>query len=76
MPHDEWASCPHCYQQAFGRKEIEELFGYRYDNTTPQSWCRECRTKQLKEKNCSYTECPFWGEDDCSTNHDCLCEDD
>lgn len=44
MPHYEIAICPHCGKQACGKDEIEELFGYRYDGTMPQSWCRECRS--------------------------------
>ncbi|MCH4210686.1 MAG: hypothetical protein LKF75_03260 [Bacilli bacterium] len=43
MPHFEEATCPHCGKTAYGRAEIEEEFGYRYDGTIPQSWCRECR---------------------------------
>ena len=45
MPHYEMAECPHCGKTAFGKDEIEELFGYRYGGTMPQSWCRECRSK-------------------------------
>lgn len=44
MPHYEIAICPHCGKQACGKDEIEELFGYRYDDTMPQSWCKECRS--------------------------------
>lgn len=46
MPHFEIkiAICPHCGRQAQGEDEIEELFGYRYDGTVPQSWCRHCRS--------------------------------
>lgn len=44
MPHYEIAICPHCGKQACGKDNIEELFGYRYDGTVPQSWCRECRS--------------------------------
>lgn len=44
MPHGEYAECPNCGKVAHGEDEIEELFGYRYDGTKPQSWCRECRS--------------------------------
>ncbi len=40
MPHDEWTSCPKCGKSEWGRSEIEELFGYIYDGTIPQSWCK------------------------------------
>lgn len=43
MPHGEYAQCPHCGKVAVGKEKIEELFGYRYDGTKPQSWCKECR---------------------------------
>lgn len=49
MPHGEYAECPHCGLVAHGRDEIEELFGYRYDGTMPQSWCRECRSSRDEE---------------------------
>lgn len=44
MPHGEYAECPQCGKTAYGHDEIEELFGYRYAGTMPQSWCRECRS--------------------------------
>lgn len=44
MPHGEYAECPQCGKIARGRDEIEELFGYRYEGTKPQSWCKECRS--------------------------------
>lgn len=44
MPHYEIAICSHGGKQACGKDKIEELFGYRYDGTMPQSWCRECRS--------------------------------
>ena len=49
MPHYEEAECPNCGKVAYGRRQIEELFGYRYDGTTPQSWCRECRSAGKKD---------------------------
>ena len=45
MPHGEYAECPQCGVTAHGKDEIEEIFGYRYGGTMPQSWCRECRSK-------------------------------
>lgn len=51
MPHGEYAECPHCGKVAHGREEIEELFGYRYLGTVPQSWCRECRSKHGGEED-------------------------
>jgi hypothetical protein len=45
MSHYEMAECPHCGKTVFGKKEIEELFGYRYGGTMPQSWCKECRAR-------------------------------
>lgn len=75
MPHDEIAICPQCGKVAYGRKEIEEKFGYR-NGSLPQSWCRECRSKGSK---CYYTDCPFWGEDSyprCSYDTKCPLNDD
>ena len=46
MPHGEYAECPQCGLVAHGEDEIEELFGYRYGHTKPQSWCKECRNKE------------------------------
>ena len=43
MPYGNYAECPHCGKMARGDDEIEELFGYRYGHTKPQSWCKECR---------------------------------
>ena len=60
MPHFEMAECPVCGKTAYGRNEIEEEFGYRYDGTVPQSWCRKCRSLG---SSCGYTDCPFWGDD-------------
>ena len=55
MPYtDNYAECPRCNKKAFGKDEIEELFGYRNmgdGRVIPQSHCRECRIEELKEKN-------------------------
>lgn len=51
---DNWAQCPHCGKEAKSRKEVEEKFGYRNmgdGRYIPQSHCRECRLKELEEKN-------------------------
>ena len=50
MSNGEYAECPQCGKVAYGKEEIEELFGYRYDGKKPQSWCRECRSSGGKEK--------------------------
>ena len=76
MPHDEWAECPNCGKIAWGRSEIEQEFGYRYDGTKPQSWCRSCRARERNEKNCGYTDCPWYGEPKCSSRYDCPFDDD
>lgn len=44
MPHFEMAECPVCGKTEYGRNEIDKEFGYRYDATVPQSWCRKCRS--------------------------------
>lgn len=43
MAHGEYAECPQCGEIAYGHDEIDEVFGYRYDGTKPQSWCKACR---------------------------------
>lgn len=35
-------ACPQCGKQAEGEDQIDDLFGWRYEDT-PQSWCKECR---------------------------------
>ena len=40
----EMARCPVCGKTAYGRSDIEDAFGFRYDGTMPQSWCRKCRS--------------------------------
>lgn len=37
MPHFEMAECPVCGKTAYGRNKIEEEFGYRNNDTVPQS---------------------------------------
>ena len=46
----ERAKCPRCNKAAYFRNEIEKEFGYRNMGglTRPQSWCRECRKRQIK----------------------------
>ena len=43
MPHGNYATCPQCGITAYGDDEIEEIFGFRYNGTKPQSWCKACR---------------------------------
>lgn len=76
MAHGVWAECPQCGKVAMSSDEIEEKFGYRYDGTKPQAWCKECRARERKEANCGYTDCPWHGESNCSTRFDCPCNDD
>jgi len=35
--------CPKCHIWAEGEEQIDELFGWRYEGQTPQSWCKTCR---------------------------------
>lgn len=54
MPYGEYAECPNCGKTAYGKDEIEELFGYRnigYGKVIPQSWCKECRNNSSKDNN-------------------------
>ena len=44
MPHGNYAECPQCGLIARGDDKIEELFGFRYGHTKPQSWCKSCRS--------------------------------
>ncbi len=44
MPNGNYAECPQCGIVAYGDEEIEEIFGFRYEGTRPQSWCKECRS--------------------------------
>lgn len=45
MAHGEYAECPKCGVVARD-EEIEEVFGYRYAGTKPQSWCKDCRNSK------------------------------
>ena len=38
-------TCPNCTKKAYGKAQIESLFGYRNDkgNVIPQSYCKPCR---------------------------------
>lgn len=54
MPYGEYAECPRCGRIARGRDEIDRVFGYRYDGTKPQSWCKDCRAGRE----------PWMGDDD------------
>lgn len=49
---DSWCSCPFCNQKANNLSEISNLFGWRDPKKTvnkiPQSYCKECRSKQSK----------------------------
>ena len=40
-------TCPNCAKKAYGKTQIETLFGFRNDkgNIIPQSYCRPCRSK-------------------------------
>lgn len=51
MPYGEYAKCPHFGKYAYGAEEIEEFFGYRYNGTRPQSWCKECRNSNEDEED-------------------------
>lgn len=51
MPHGEYAQCPQCGKVAFGHDEIETEFGYRYNGTAPQSWCRTCRSSKSNDNS-------------------------
>lgn len=45
----EYAVCPHCPSEAYGRSAIRSIFGYRMmanGEIIPQSWCRSCRKKR------------------------------
>ena len=46
MPYGSYAECPNCGVVAHGDDEIEEIFGFRFGHTKPQSWCKECRNKR------------------------------
>lgn len=60
MPHGSYAECPQCGKVAYGDDEIEELFGFRYGGTKPQSWCRECRSGSSSERLSVYDAALIW----------------
>lgn len=60
MPHGSYAECPQCGKVAYGDDEIEELFGFRYGGTKPQSWCRECRSSGSGERLSVYDAALIW----------------
>jgi len=39
-------TCPRCGAHAACPEEIDLVFGWRYEGTTPQSWCHDCRTRR------------------------------
>jgi hypothetical protein len=54
MPHGKYAKCPCCGKSALGEDKIMELFGFRFKpngKRIPQSYCRECRSEQIRERN-------------------------
>ena len=54
MSHGKYAKCPFCGKLALGEDKIIELFGYRLrpnGKIVPQSYCRECRTEQVRLRN-------------------------
>lgn len=54
MPHGKYAKCPRCGKSALGEDKIMELFGFRFKpngKIVPQSYCRECRSEQIRERN-------------------------
>lgn len=54
MPHGKYAECPCCGKSALGEDKIMELFGFRFKpngKIVPQSYCRECRSEQIRKRN-------------------------
>ena len=54
MSHGKYAKCPCCGKLALGENKIIELFGYRLrpnGKIVPQSYCRECRSEQVRLRN-------------------------
>lgn len=64
MPHGEYAVCPQCGATAIGHDEIEEIFGYRYGGTKPQSWCRDCRSSSSSSREEINDFCRSCGDSD------------
>lgn len=62
MAHGEYAECPQCGIVAFGHDEIEEVFGYRYGGSKPQSWCKACRStgNDSNERLSAYDAALIW----------------
>ena len=61
MPYGMYAECPQCGVTAHGRDEIEEIFGFRYDGTKPQSWCKSCRSSSSSGESLSvYDAALIW----------------
>jgi len=60
--------CPNCTKKAYGKVEIESLFGFRNDkgNIIPQSYCRPCRSNHIPKTsyNSKYAHDPL----ECTTN--------
>lgn len=52
MPYGMYAECPQCGCTAYGEDEIEQLFGFRYNGTKPQSWCRSYRSSASRSSDC------------------------
>ena len=50
MMHE--AQCPECSKTAKGKLEVEEKFGFRNNAgyIMVQSWCRNCRKRERREK--------------------------
>ena len=52
QPKSPSKDCPRCFKIVFGEKNIEQIFGHRtcnFFNVYPQSWCKECVSKRIKE---------------------------
>lgn len=52
-PWEEGTTCPECGKVADDNEQAQELFGFRSvgGKIIAQSWCRECRNTQKREKN-------------------------
>jgi hypothetical protein len=60
MAWGKYAQCPQCGVTAHGDEEIEEIFGFRYGGTKPQSWCRSCRSSSSSERLSVYDAANIW----------------
>ena len=75
MPHGKYAECPKCGKIAWN-DDIEIEFGYRYEGTKPQSWCKECRSL-YNSSPCACTDCLWWDEyPECKREGKCPWNDD